>query len=288
MADYIIMTDTGCDILPEKLDEWNVGCVDLLFRNEADDKVYTQRDVDAKAFYSEMRAGSVYRTAAANMDDFFKAFEPKLEEGKDILYLGFSSGLSSTVGTAFIAANELMEKYPGRKVTVIDTLAASAGHGLLVYMAVNKKNEGASMDEVAELISANVLNMCHWFTVEDLVYLKRSGRCSAAAAFMGNVLNIKPVLHVDNEGHLIPMFKVRGRKKSINSLIEQYAELALDAEKGDYFISHGDCLEDAESLEKALIDKFGNKAALITDIGAVIGSHSGPGTLALFFLGKNR
>lgn len=288
MGKYIIMTDTGCDILPDKLDEWKVECVDLLFRNEADDKVYTQRDVDAKAFYQEMRSGAVYRTAAANMDDFFKAFEPCLEKGNDILYIGFSSGLSSTVSTAFIAANELMEKYPERKIIVIDTLAASAGHGLLVYMAVNKKEEGASMEEVAEYINKNVPNMCHWFTVEDLVYLKRSGRCSGAAAFMGNILNIKPVLHVDNAGHLIPMFKVRGRKKSINALAEQLAELSLDAANGDYFISHADCIEDAYALEQAIADKCGKKAALITDIGAVIGSHAGPGTLALFFLGKNR
>ena len=289
MNKLVIMADTGCDIAPEVLKKWDVACIDLLFREENSEKVYTQKDIATDEFYQLMKDGKVFRTSAANMDDFTKAFEPYLQEGQDILYIGFSSGLSSTVGTGAIVANELMEKYPERKIKVVDTLCASAGHGLVVYYAIKKREEGASIDEIAAFLNKEIIpGLCHWFTVGDLVYLKRSGRCSAAAAFMGNVLNIKPVLHVDEEGHLIPMFKVHGRKKSIAAVADKYTELAKDAQNGIYFICHGDCPEDARALEDMINARHGHKAELITDIGPVIGSHSGPGTLAVFFVGKER
>lgn len=289
MDNFEIFTDTGCDIVPEKLDEWNVRCIDLLFRDVKTDKVYTQRQMPVDIFYQKMKDGDIFRTSAANMDDFIKNFEPVLQEGRDILYIGFSSGLSGTVSTGAIVANELMEKYPERKIIVVDTLCASAGLGMFVYMAVLKRAKGESMEDIAAYIRENVPYLGHWFTVGDLVYLKRSGRCSAAAAFMGGMLNLKPLLHVDEEGHLVPIVNVRGRKKSIAAVADKYFELARDPENGMYFICNGDCREDAQKLEEMIMARNGGKKAdLITDIGPVIGSHSGPGTLAVFFLGKQR
>lgn len=288
MNDYVIFTDTGCDILPEKLKEWGVNCIDLTFHRDGESREYTQAEVPTKEFYDMMRAGTVFRTAAANADTIRKAVAPTLEAGLDVLYVAFSSGLSSTANTAKLAAEELMAEFPGRKMTVIDSLCASAGHGLLLWFAVEAKRSGASIDEAEAAVREKLPGLCHWFTVDDLVYLKRGGRVTATAAFFGAMLNIKPVLHVDDEGHLIPMKKVRGRNASIKALARKYEETAVDPENGVYFISHGDCPEDAEKLEMILAEKYGHKAALITDIGPVIGAHSGPGTLALFFSGVTR
>ena len=288
MNEYMIYTDTGCDILPDKLAEWGVRCIDLTFNKEGETVEYTQADVPTKRFYDLMREGVVFRTAAANELTIKAAIEPALKDGLDVLYLAFGSGLSSTANTAKLTAEELMKAYPGRRVTVIDSLCASAGHGLLLWFAVDAKRRGADMDEVEAVVMKNLPGLCHWFTVDDLVYLKRGGRVSAAAAFFGGMLNIKPVLHVDDEGHLIPMSKVRGRMASIKTIAKKYAETALDPEHGVYFISNGDCPEDAKKLESIIVSEFGNHAALITDIGPVIGAHSGPGTLALFFLGSKR
>lgn len=288
MNEYIIFADTGCDILPDKLEEWGVRCVDLTFRPEGEKRDYTQAEVPTKTFYDRMRAGTVFRTAAANNDTIKNALSPSLEEGRDVLYVCFGSGLSSTAGVAKLAAEELMEDFPGRRVIVIDSLCASAGHGLLLWFAVDAKRRGLDLDECAAVVMEKLPNLCHWFTVDDLVYLKRGGRVSAAAAFFGGMLNIKPVLHVDDNGHLIPMMKVRGRNASIKALFKKFCETAVDPEHCTYFISNGDCLEDAEKLEAMIFAEFGNHAALITDIGPVIGSHSGPGTLALFFVGTQR
>ena len=245
-------------------------------------------DMPFPEFYRKMRNGGVARTAAANMELFREAFEPYLREGKDILYMGFSSGLSTTVNSGAMAAKELMEQYPERKIVTVDTFGASAGYGLLVYLTVQKKREGASLEEAAKFVEDTRFHLCHWFTVDDLVYLKRGGRVSAAAAFVGGVLNIKPVLHMDDPGHLINMFKVRGRRASIKALADKYGELAVDRENGTVFISHGDCIDDAKLLEQMLAERFHAKVKLITYVGPVIGSHSGPGTLALFFVGRER
>ena len=235
-----------------------------------------------------MRKGGVARTAAANMETFKEAFEPYLRQGKDLLYIGFSSGLSTTVNSGAMAAKELAEAYPDRKILVVDTFAASAGFGLLVYLAVREKRKGASLEETAKFVEDNRFHLCHWFTVDELVYLKRGGRVSAAKCFVGGLLDIKPVLHMDDPGHLINMFKVRGRHASIKALADKYGELALNPGKDPIFISHGDCIEDAKLLEQMLLERFGAKVELITYVGPVIGSHSGPGTLALFFLGRER
>lgn len=288
MNNYVIFTDSACDILPSILKEWGVCHEPLTFRFSDSENEYADASMDIKEFYDKMRAGGVAKTSAVNVGTFEASFEKHLTEGSDILYLGFSSGLSTTYNSARIAAQQLSEKYPERKILTVDTLAASAGYGLLVYLTVQKKNEGATIEEAASFAEANKLSICHWFTVDDLVYLKRGGRISATTAFVGNALGIKPVMHVDNEGHLINITKVRGRKTAIAALADRYGELALDPENGTVFISHGDCLKDVEELQKILKDRYNAEVMIVTNVGAVIGSHSGPGTIALFFQGKNR
>ena len=288
MRDFVIFTDSGCDIPADVLREWGVRVIDLMFRVDGTEKEYRQADIPVGEFYSSMRAGTVFRTSAANSESLKKAFEPMIRKNLDVLYACFSSGLSGTADTAKLTAEELMKAHPRAKVRVVDTRCASGGEGLILYYAVTAKKNGADIDDTAKRILDVRPNLCHWFTVDDLVYLKRGGRVGAAAAFFGGILNIKPVLHVDGDGHLIPMFKVRGRNNSIKGIMKKYRETAIDPAHGVYFISHGDCADDAKKLEKMIIDEFGNRAALITDIGPVIGAHSGPGTLALFYLGRER
>lgn len=288
MSDYVIFTDSGCDISEELLNKWNVKLIDLTFRADGSETELVSRDVPVKEFYDRMRAGTVFKTSAANEVTLRNAFRPTLEEGLDVLYVCFSSGLSGTADTAKLTAEELEKEFPNRRVRVVDTLCASAGEGLILYYAVKARDAGADLEDAEKAILEKRPMLCHWFTVDDLVYLKRGGRVGAVAAFFGGVLNIKPVLHVDDEGHLIPVVKVRGRINSIKALAKKYRESAIDPEKGEYFISHGDCIEDAEKLQAMIESEFGHSAALITDIGPVIGAHSGPGTLALFFLGKQR
>ena len=288
MYNYVIHTDSGCDIRTELLRQWGVSCTDLTLTFEGENKEYACPDISVTEFHDKMRQGGVAKTAAANIDAFEKAFEPYLQQGHDILYLGFSSGLSTTYNSAHIAAQQLLEKYPQRKILTVDTLAASAGQGLLLYLAVKKRNDGATIEEVAGYIENLVLNLSHWFTVDDLEYLKRGGRVSPTVAFVGSLLGIKPVLHVDDEGHLIKVTTARGRKKAIEALVDKYSELATKPSDGVVFISHADCIQDAQSLAQMLNDRFGVTVELITDIGPIIGAHAGPGTLALFFVGRER
>ncbi|MBQ7737772.1 MAG: DegV family protein [Oscillospiraceae bacterium] len=288
MNDYVIFTDSACDIPEETLREWGVGYQSLTYTFEGDPREYSNYELPYPEFYDRVRKGGVARTAAVSAGVFKDAFEEVLRQGQDILYIGFSSGLSTTCNSAEIAAEELLEKYPDRKIRCVDTRGASAGFGLLVYMAVEKKKTGASLEEVEQLMLDSRFHLCHWFTVEDLVYLKRGGRISAATAFVGNMLSFKPVLHMDDPGHLINMFKVRGRKASLEALADKYGELALDKANGTVFISHGDCRADAEKLAGMLKDRYGADVDRIVYVGPVIGAHSGPGTLALFFLGKER
>ncbi|MBR6742535.1 MAG: DegV family protein [Clostridia bacterium] len=288
MKDYVIFADSACDIEKDILDEWGVPSLPLTFRFEGEDKEYSNNDMPIAEFYNRMREGGVAKTAAVNSEAFKTGFENIIKEGKDILYLGFSSGLSTTVNSARIAASELSESYPEARIVIVDTLAASAGIGVLIRMALDKKAEGADIDECAEYIRSRILNLCHWFTVDDLVYLKRGGRISAATAFFGNAMGIKPVMHVDNDGHLINITKVRGRKTSIAALADKYTELAENVNEGYIYISHGDCIEDATLLKNMIEEKHGAKVQIITNVGTVIGAHSGPGTIALFFMGKER
>ena len=290
MADYVIFSDSSMDVAKDVYSAWGVVCPSLHFRFQEDETEYEDGDgkLSTEEFYRKMRNGGIAKTSAVNTSGFIEVFEPALADGKDILYLGFSSGLSTTYNAGRIAVEQLKGKYPDRKIFCVDTLAASAGQGLLVYLTVLQKKEGASIEEAAAFAEKTRFSLCHWFTVDDLVYLKRGGRVSATSAFVGNILGIKPVLHVDNEGHLIPMQKARGRRNSIAVMAEKYKQTALTPSSGHVFISHGDCKGDAELLASMLKEQCGVETELITSIGPVIGAHSGPGTLALFFLGNER
>ena len=283
---YVLMTDSACDISPEKLAEWKVELIRMPFLFTDTGKEQLDHDQPFKEFYQAMRAGKVAKTSSVNVDTFERAFTLMLESGRDLLYLAFSSGLSVTCENAKKAAATMKEKFPERNIHVIDSLAASAGEGLFVYLAVKNQEAGMSMEENIAALEADVLHVCHWFTVDDLVYLKRGGRVSATTALLGTALNVKPVLHVDNEGHLIKITQVHGRKKSIRTMAEKLGETIVP--NSPIFISNGDCPEDAEMLQTILKEQYGKEVDLITDIGSVIGAHSGPGTLALFFLGTER
>ena len=288
MNDFRIFTDSACDIKKATLEEWDVSSSSLTFRFTDSDTEYKNDDMAIEEFYTKMTEGKIAKTSAINTEAFTELFESGLKNGIDILYLAFSSGLSTTANSARIAAQDLKAKYPERKLLIVDSLCASAGQGLLLRLALDKKAEGKSIEEVAEYLESVKLNICHWFTVNDLVYLKRGGRISPTVAFVGNMLGIKPVLHVDNEGHLVNVTKVRGRRASIKALLDKYTELAKDTQSGYIYISHAFCEEDAKELAKMIEDKHGVKTQIITDVGPVIGAHSGPGTLALFFVGKER
>ena len=287
MMNYQIITDSGCDLPNDMLQQLGLKMVSLSLHFRGETLADSVSD-DTKAFYDAMRSGEVASTSAVNPDGWATVMEPVLAGGQDVLVIAFSSGLSTTYQSAVIAANELAEKYPDRKIRVVDSLCASLGQGLLCWYACKKRDEGLSLDELTDWLEEHKLNLCHWFTVDDLVYLKRGGRVSAATALVGTLLNIKPVLHVDNEGHLISVSKVRGRKASIQAMADQMAKLALPGENDFISICHGDCREDAELLAEMLKERLGVKEVFIGYTGAVIGSHSGPGTLALFFLGSQR
>ena len=287
MSDYKIITDSGCDLPRQWLSRLDVQTVPLIvnYKGEAlEDSV----DEGIRELYDGLRAGETASTSAVNPSRWEELMEPVLAQGQDLLAIAFSSGLSTTYQSAVIAAGDLQEKYPDRKVIVVDGLSASLGQGLLVWYACQKKAEGLSIEEVAAWVEENRFHLCHWFTVDDLMYLKRGGRVSAATALVGTMLQIKPVLHVDDEGHLISKAKARGRKASIEALCNKAVELGEGYENDVMYICHGDCLADAEALAALLKKKCGVKEVFIGYTGAVIGSHSGPGTLALFFLGKNR
>lgn len=290
MSEYVIVTDSSADLDAAEVKELDLQVIPLKFTlNGVTYSDYPDnRDMDPHAFYDRLRAGEVATTAALNLEDVKGAFEPILKEGKDVLMLAFSSGLSSSCQACMLAAGELAEEYPDRKIYVVDTLCASRGQGLLVYHTVMKKRAGATIEEARDFAENNKLHLCHWFTVDDLMFLKRGGRVSATAAALGTMLSIKPVLHVDNEGHLINISKSRGRKSSIKAMVDKAAELAIDPGSQTMFICHGDCLEEAEQLAQMVKERFGTQDIRIGYTGTVIGAHSGPGTLALFFLGSER
>ena len=288
MASYQIITDSCCDFTEQQYRSNRVLCVPLtvMYNGEAHNNFSDEKSV--KAFYDILRTGVNATTSAANPESWIKVMEPVLAEGKDLLVLGFTSALSATYQSAVIAAEELREKYPERKINVIDTRCAALGQGLLVWYACKKRNEGMGFEELADWCENNKLNLCHWFTVDDLMFLKRGGRVSAATALVGTMLQIKPVMHVDNEGHLIKVTTARGRKASLNALVAKMGETALPGVNDTVFICHGDCIEDAEYVAEKVKEKYGVKNVLIYYTGAVIGSHSGPGTMALFYLGTAR
>ena len=290
MSDFVILTDSSADLEANMVRQLDVQVLPLSF--SMGQQIYhnypDNREMDPHAFYQLLRQGQVATTSAINVAQYTDALEPLLQAGKDVLILAFSSGLSTTYNSSRIAVEELSEKYPERKIYTVDTLCASLGQGLLVYLAVKEREKGRSIQEVRDWVEENKLHMCHQFTVDDLHFLKRGGRISATTAVVGSMLQIKPVLHVDNEGHLINIAKARGRQASLKALVDTMEKTAIDPANQVVFISHGDCLEDAQTVEKLVKERFGVKEVYINYVGPVIGAHSGPGTLALFYVGSER
>lgn len=289
MRDYIIATDSCCDFDENLIRELDLTVIPLSVHLGQDHfRNYPGEMPESHVFYTRLSKGEPAQTSAPNVEAFKDAFRPFLEAGKDVLYLGFSPALSATYQNAAMAVEELREAFPDAVIRAVDTLCASMGQGLLVDLAVQEKRKGKSLEEVASFVQETIPHLCHWFTVGDLSQLRRGGRLSAGKAIVGNLLNIKPVLHVDNEGRLVPMESAKGRKKSVEALVRHMEETAIAPETQRIYISHGDCLGDAEVLAAAIQSKLGVASVTIGDVGPVIGAHSGLGTLALFFLGKER
>lgn len=289
MKNYVITTDSTCDLPESFVSENNVEVIPVLY--SVNDIVYGTPDsnMDIKEFYDSMRNGIMPTTMACNIEDCKNAFVKYAKEGVDILHLAFSSGLSSTYSNAVIAANDLMEEYPDCKITVIDTLAASMGEGLLVYYAVKLKNEGKSLEEVAQYIEDNKASVVSRFTVDDLHHLHRGGRVSKTTAIVGSLINVKPILHVDEEGHLKSLENARGRKKSLTKILDMMEEGIKDytGTNDIVFLSHGDCEEDANFIASEIEKRFGLKT-MVNILGQTIGTHTGPNLIALFYLGTKR
>lgn len=287
---YRITTDSTCDLPQEFYRERGIAYIGLSF--QLDGKEYKEgpeTGITSKEFYDQLRAGKESSTMQVNTFEFTSFIEPFLAAGEDVLHIAFSSGLSGTYDSCRRGVEELKDKYPDRTVIVVDSLCASMGEGLLVYYADENRKKGMSLEDNAAWLEENKLHLCHWFTVDDLMFLHRGGRVNKASAVFGSLLGIKPVLHVDDEGHLILVSKARGRVGSIDALVQRLKESANpDIRDQMVYISHGDCLDDAQLLADKLRKAVGIKNIVISDIGAVIGSHSGPGTLALFFMGKQR
>ncbi len=287
MRDYIISTDSTADLPDDYVKQHNITVHPLYYI--LDDFQYGgERMIPKHEFYQRMRDGAIATTCASNPDVVSSLFTREVEAGYDILHIGFSSALSSSYNNAAVVSREVMEAHPEAKITVIDSLAASLGQGLLVHYAVKLKEEGKSLEEVAEWVENNKLHICHQFTVEDLKYLYRGGRISKSVAILGTLINVKPVLHVDNEGRLVPMSNVRGRKKSLNTLVANMAAQIGDYKNEIIFIGHGDSIEDAEYVRDKIKEQFGIDSFIVDYISPTIGAHSGPGTIALFHLGESR
>jgi len=286
---FKIITDSTADLPIEYLQENQIGCMNLSYIVEG--KAYGHgEELPWQDFYASMRNGLMPTTSQVNPEEAKEYLEQYISKYNEILYLAFSSGLSGTYNSGRIAAEEIMEEHPEVTIRVIDTLSASLGEGLVVYKAVQLKNQRKSMDEVADWIESHLQNFVHIFTVDDLFHLCRGGRVSKAAAVVGTLAGIKPKLHVDSEGHLTVVDKVRGRKKSLASLVDYMEEKmgSLKDQNDIVFISHGDSLEDAQAVADMVKDRFGIDKFLINHIGPTIGTHAGPGTIALFFLGESR
>lgn len=286
---YTIVTDSSCDLPADLAEKMGIRVVPLAVT--LDGKMYLNyldgRSIAFEDFYSQLAEGKEVSTSAVNLAQFRTVIEAELLSGHDVLYMGFSSGLSATFSSGAAVARELQEEYPESRVETVDTLCASLGQGMLVYQAALEKAAGQSLDEVKAFVEQRRLHICHWFTVSDLQQLRRGGRVSGATARFATVLNIKPVMHVDNEGKLINMGKARGRAASIKALVDKMEELAIEPEKQLVFISHGNCYDEAQHLAELVHERFGCKS-LINFVGPVIGAHSGQGTMALFFVGKER
>lgn len=290
MNQFALFTDSSCDLPLHLAEEMELTVLPLTLHMDGSDyKNYLdERNITYPDFYAALPKAQSVKTSATNTQAFIEAMEPVLDAGQDILYIGFSSALSGTCNAGFQAAAELREKYPDRKIYCVDSLCASMGEGLLVTLADQKRRTGASIEEVRDYVEDTKLHVCHWFTVDDLNHLKKGGRVSATAAFLGTMLGIKPIMHVDNAGRLIPVDKQRGRKASVRRLADEMQRLAINPAEQKVYISHGGCEEDAKTLANIIRERMGTTDITIGYVGPVIGAHSGPGTLALFFLGTER
>ena len=290
MSDYIIITDSSCDLPDDVAAHLGVKVVPLSLTLGGKEYLNTTdaRGIPNKELYARLRAGEVSKTSAANADVFVAAMEPEMQAGRDVLYIGFSSALSATCQVGANVGREMMEKYPGRKVYTVDSLCASLGQGLFVYLLAQKKREGMELEALRDYAEELKLHICHWFTVNDLNYLKKGGRVSAATAFVGTMLSIKPIMHTSDEGKLTVVGKARGRKSSLNTLIDTVGRLGIDLQEQTMFICQADCRAEAEAVAAELKRRYGVKEVYINYIGPVIGSHTGPDTMGLFFVGTER
>lgn len=289
MKDFVIFTDSSCDLPINVIEKFNINCLGLVFNLNGEEHIEDfGKTVSYKEFYNSMREGSTPTTAQINSFRFYEAFEPYVKEDKPLIYIAFSSALSGTYQSSFIAKNELIEKYPNADITIIDSKCASGGNGLLVYKAGEMKANGKSKDEIVTWLEENKLKICHFFTVDDLNHLKRGGRISATAAAIGNLLSIKPVLYVNDNGELKNFTKAKGRKKSIKTLFESIAKHIVNPEEQVIIINHGDCLDEAEILANMIREKYNVKDIIIHYLGSAIGSHTGPDLMTVFFFGDQR
>ena len=290
MREYVIMTDSCCDLTDHMAKELELTVVPLTVHIDGHDypNLLDGSAISFEDFYGKIRSGVLATTSAANVGQFQEAMRPILAAGKDIVSINFSSALSTTYQSACIAAQDMKEEFPDANIYVVDSLSASRGQGLLIYLAAQKKKEGLTAEELVKWVEDNKLHICHWFTVDDLNFLKRGGRLSAGAALFGTMLSIKPVMHTSNEGKLVPVGKVRGRKASLQALIDKVGELGVDLDKQIMFICHADCLAESEQVAAELKRRYGVREVYIHYIGPVIGSHTGPNTMGLFFVGKER
>ncbi len=287
---YQIVTDSACNLTEEMIDEFGIEILPLTFIVDGQEQqsYLKGQKTDLKQFYTMMREGKVITTSLPNLQNAEQLFRSIAEGGKDVLYLGFSSALSGTYEAIALILQQLSTEYPERSFVSAETFAASGGQGLLVYLACKKAQEGASLEEVVAYVEETRGQVAHWFTVDDLMFLFRGGRVSRSSAWAGTFLSIKPVLHVDDAGALIPMEKVRGRKKSIKALVDHMEETAIDPASQTVFITHGDCIEDVEILKQEITERLGTTDFVVNYIDPVIGAHSGPGTLALFFVASKK
>lgn len=287
MRDYVITVNSTVDLPKEWLEERHVPVIPLKYT--IDGETYTDMEgLSAKEFFDKLREGKMSTTSQVNPEEAASMLEPFLKEGKDILHLGFSSGLSGTLNSMKIAGEMLQEKYPEAKVIVIDTLCACLGEALLLYKALQQKEKGMNIDELAQWVEDNKLHICHSVTVDDLHHLQRGGRISKTTAVLGTLVQIKPIIHMDDNGKLQVIGKERGRKRSLNKIVDMAVEQSKGWDNDIIMITHGDCIKDAEYVAKLVREKMGIDNILINNIGTVIGSHTGPGVVAVFCIGNKR
>lgn len=290
MRDYVIMTDSCCDLTDQMARELELEVLPLTMHMDGQDypNDLAGTAISNQEFYKRIRAGKLATTSAVNVGQFQDAMRRVLESGRDIVCVCFSSALSTTYQSAVIAAEDLRAEFPEAEIHVVDSLSASLGQGLLLYLAVEQKRGGLTAAELAKWVEDNRLTVCHWFTVDDLNFLKRGGRVSATTALLGTMLSIKPIMHTSDEGKLVPVSKARGRKAAIAALLDKIEALGIHPEKQTMFICHADCEEDAKAVAKTIQDRFGTPTVHINYIGPVIGSHTGPNTMGIFFVGTQR